>query len=296
MSISGTKIAVIGLGAMGAALARSLLAAGAKVRVWNRSPEKSVAMQKEGAVACPTASEAIDGCFAVVVCLSNYAAWREIAKDETLREKLKGLLLIQLTGGTMTEVQEHAMLIAVSGAELIEGAILCFPEQIGTQGASIIIAGQKDVIEKGDPILRAMSPDITDLGENYTAPVVLGRAVISGMLGFLVGTINGAAICEAGGVPLSAFSAQVATNADLMQSEPLRLVQAIASGDTTETQASLATWAEGHVALLDVARKLEIETSFHNGIKAMFDKSLEHGLGDHDLSAMVQAFRLHSNH
>ena len=291
LKMSDTKVAVIGLGDMGSALARSLLSFGTKLQVWNRSPEKAAFLQKDGAVAADSVSEAIDGCSAVVVCLSNYSAWKQITGDEAVRTRLAGVTVIQLTGGTMSEVQEHAELISACGAHLIEGAILCFPKQIGTDGASIIVAGPQEIVTRNDLILRTMSPSVTYLGDSYAAPVVLGRAAISSMLGFLIGTVNGAAMCNAGGVPLSAFRDQVAKNAELMQSEPLRLIDAIEAGETKDTQASLAVWAEGHAALLNVSKSLGVETLFHDGIRAMFEKAFDQGLGGFDLSAMVQAFR-----
>ena len=93
-----------------------------------------------------------------------------------------------------------------------------------------------------------------------------------------------------GGVPLTAFRDQIVKNAELMQSEPLRLVEAIDAGKTVETQASLAVWGEGQAALLEVCRSLGITTHFHDGIRAMFEKSIEQNLGRHDLSAMFQSF------
>ncbi len=286
-----TKIAVIGLGNMGSALARSLLGGATEIKVWNRSPEKSEALRREGAAAASSVSDAIDGCSVVVVCLSNYAAWTQLTDDETVQAKLEGVTVVQLTGGTMPEVQEHAQLMSACGAQLIEGAILCFPEQIGTDGASIVVAGPKGPIAHNDRILRMMSPNIAYLGENLVAPVVLSRAAISSILGFLIGTINGAAMCKAGGVPLPAFRDQVAENAGLMQSEPLRLIDAITAGYTKDTEASLAVWAEGHEALLDLSQRLGIETLFHDGIRSMFEKAIQQGLGSFDLSAMERSFR-----
>ncbi|MDA5094595.1 NAD(P)-binding domain-containing protein [Aliiroseovarius sp. KMU-50] len=291
MHLSNTNIAFIGLGNMGSALARSLLATKANIRVWNRSPEKAVALQQEGAIVAKSASEVINGCSAIVVCLSNYAAWKQITENETVREKLSGVTVIQLTGATVAEVQQDAELMSTCGAHLIKGAILCLPEQIGTDDASIVVAGPEHIVTGHDAVLKTMSPSITYLGDNYSAPVVLSRAAISSMLGFLMGTINGATMCDVGGVPLSAFRDQVARNAGLMQREPLRLIDAIAAGNTQETQASLAVWGEGHAALLTLSETLGVETLFHDGIRAMFEKALNQGLGEHDLSAMDQAFR-----
>ncbi len=42
-------VTVIGLGAMGSALARALANAGKRVMVWNRSPDKAQAMTAVGA-------------------------------------------------------------------------------------------------------------------------------------------------------------------------------------------------------------------------------------------------------
>jgi 3-hydroxyisobutyrate dehydrogenase len=47
--LTGTQVAVIGIGTMGAAMARRLLAAGATVDVWNRSPEAAEALGALGA-------------------------------------------------------------------------------------------------------------------------------------------------------------------------------------------------------------------------------------------------------
>lgn len=284
------NVAVIGLGDMGSALARSFLSAGTPVNVWNRTAAKAEALAAEGAVACGLASEAMSGCPTVIACLSNYAAWAEITADPQVRAALKGATLIQLTGGTVSEAQANAQAMEDNGTGLIEGAIMCFPTQMGTDRASIICAGPEDLMRRHDRDLRTMSPNLNYLGENYVAPIVLGRASVSSILGFLVGTINGAALCQAAGVPLSAYRAQVEQNAELMQLEPLRILDAIEAGRTDETEASLAVWAEGHRDLLDASQTLGVETRFHDGMKQVFDIGIKLGLGTHDISAMVQAF------
>jgi len=54
-----TDITVVGLGAMGSALARAQLRAGHKLTVWNRDPRKAEPLSAEGAVAAATLPEAI---------------------------------------------------------------------------------------------------------------------------------------------------------------------------------------------------------------------------------------------
>ena len=289
--MSADKVSLIGLGDMGSALARSFLKAGIAPTVWNRSSEKAEPLRKEGAIVASSVAGAFDNCDVVVVCLSNYSAWMQITDDEAVRSAMSGKTIIQLTGGTLAEVDAHARLVASCDADLIEGAILSFPEQIGTDMSSIIVAGPQDLVSANDNVLRTMSPEIRYLGDNYAAPVVLGRAAISSMLSLLIGTINGAALCRAGGVPIAAYRDQIEKNSDLVQSESLRLVNAIAAGTTEETEASLSVWAGGQAAVLNVSENLGVDTRFQDGIKAMFDHAIERGLVQHDLSAMVESFK-----
>jgi len=67
MDASG--VTVIGLGAMGSALARCLVEDGHAVTVWNRTSAKSDAMVELGAVAALSVGDAIAANDVVVVCV-----------------------------------------------------------------------------------------------------------------------------------------------------------------------------------------------------------------------------------
>ncbi len=71
-------ISVIGLGVMGAALARTLLAHGHPVTVWNRSAEKAAPLVEEGATLAATASDAIAASPATIVCIESHSHTRAL--------------------------------------------------------------------------------------------------------------------------------------------------------------------------------------------------------------------------
>ena len=290
MSLDKKRIAVIGLGAMGAALARTLATAGAEVHAWNRTFSKAEALQSVGVIACATATEAITGSDCIIVCVSGYPAWRGIAKHEALEAMLSEKTLIQLTTGTIDEVAAHARWAEQSGARLLDGTIKCFPRQIGTEGASIILAGEEAILPPCRDILETLSPNLSWLGEDFARPVILGRALISRTLGAIFGTIHGAAMCKAGGIPLSHYTEHVQLSHPVVTGELTRICQAIESGDTETTEASLQTWAEGHKALLDVATTLTTATELQNAIQTLFQRARDIGLGEHDIAAMVKVF------
>ena len=71
------RVSVIGLGAMGSGIARTLLEGGFQVSVWNRSHDKMEAMAALGASACRTPNEAIQDSTQIVICLTAYDVWKK---------------------------------------------------------------------------------------------------------------------------------------------------------------------------------------------------------------------------
>src|SRR3979411_577351 len=72
--ISEMRVAFLGLGIMGHAMATNLVKAGHEVTVWNRTPGKMV----EGAGIAPTPAAAAQGAEVVWLCVSDTAAVEHI--------------------------------------------------------------------------------------------------------------------------------------------------------------------------------------------------------------------------
>ena len=290
MNKKNKRVAMIGLGAMGTALAESLLEDKIEIHIWNRSPNKTEALEQKGASTHLKPHNAIELCDLVVICLSNYDAWKVIVDDKKTQTSLKNKTVVQLSTGSMTEVEDNSSVMKNFGAELIEGSILCFPEQIGTERASIILAGKSKLIKCYESILKIMSPKISYLGESITAPVVLANAIMSSVLGFSFGLINGAAFCLNGNVPLEAFKEQTIHNFARMQTEPVRILDAILSNDTISTQASVSTWFDAHKKLLKISDKLGVDKKFHTGLNLILKDTIDKDLGGHDISSIIKTF------
>src|SRR4051794_12395954 len=64
----GPTVALLGTGTMGAAMARTIAAAGLPVRVWNRTPAKAEPLA-DVAVVAPTVVEAVGGADVVLTML-----------------------------------------------------------------------------------------------------------------------------------------------------------------------------------------------------------------------------------
>ena len=72
------KVAVLGTGTMGAAMARNLLKAGHEVSVWNRDPAKTEPLAADGARRAGTPAEAAEGADAVLTMVYDAEAVSEV--------------------------------------------------------------------------------------------------------------------------------------------------------------------------------------------------------------------------
>ena len=132
---------------MGSGIARTFINAGCQVSVWNRSREKVDALVADGAIGCDAPVDALNASPHVVVCVSEYATWSKIIEEHGLQNALAGTCVIQLTGGTMDEVREHETFIKAGGGRIADGAVMCFPQQLGTTDASLLMSGEPNVLE-----------------------------------------------------------------------------------------------------------------------------------------------------
>ncbi|HEX3678180.1 MAG TPA: NAD(P)-binding domain-containing protein, partial [Galbitalea sp.] len=75
------RVAVLGTGTMGAAMAHSLLRSRFKVTVWNRSPEKTKALVDAGARLASDPADAVRDAEIVLTMLFNTAAVLSVAAE-----------------------------------------------------------------------------------------------------------------------------------------------------------------------------------------------------------------------
>ena len=106
-----SSVAFIGLGVMGAPMARHLAAAGHQVTVYNRTPEKSLAwVALYGNRAAPTPREAAEGAEFVMMCVGNDDDVREVVygPDGVLAGAEAGAVLVDHTTASAEVARELA--------------------------------------------------------------------------------------------------------------------------------------------------------------------------------------------
>jgi 3-hydroxyisobutyrate dehydrogenase len=130
------RVAFLGLGRMGVAMARHVLDAGHELVVWNRTPGKGGELVAAGASEAKSPADAAEGADAVVLMLFGPDSVRDVL-PAVVRE---GLLIIDSTTIGPDAAREFGKLAAASGARYVDAPVAgsVGPASEGTLG---VLAG-----------------------------------------------------------------------------------------------------------------------------------------------------------
>src|SRR5688500_2530177 len=103
-TIPHPRVTVIGLGAMGSAVANAFVEQQYPVTGCNRTPQKAYALCGKGAKRAETIAEAIGASTLVVACVLDYPVLRELLTQGVA--SLGGRTVVNLTTGSPTEARE----------------------------------------------------------------------------------------------------------------------------------------------------------------------------------------------
>lgn len=177
-------ITVIGLGAMGRALAGAFLAAGHPTTVWNRSPDKADGLVASGAKRAEHVADALAASELVVVCVLDYGVARQLL--EPVADRLAGRTIVNLSTGSPAEARAISEWVAGHGGAYVDGGIMSEPQTIGQPGAFIVVAGAQEALD-GARAAIAVLGDPVDVGRDPGLAPLNDMALLSGLYGIAAG-------------------------------------------------------------------------------------------------------------
>ncbi len=143
----------IGLGAMGAAMARNLLGGGDTLRVWNRDASKTGPLTAQGATAVEKPVDLSD-CDVVFAMLANDAATRETVLDSGLVDALaKTATFVNCATISISFANDLATRFREAGVAYVAAPVLGRPDAAAAAKLNIIAAGDDAAIARVQPLL-----------------------------------------------------------------------------------------------------------------------------------------------
>jgi 3-hydroxyisobutyrate dehydrogenase-like beta-hydroxyacid dehydrogenase len=281
-----TPVTVLGLGAMGRALAEALVDAGHPTTVWNRSPGRADGLAAPAAVA-PTVGDAVSASPLVVACLLDHASVHEVL--DPVAPQIAGRALVNVTTTTPAQARELAAWAAEHGIDYLDGAIMATPPMIGHAGSALLYSGDATVFDGHRDVLDLWG-ESTYFGPDAGMASLWDLAMLAGMYVMFAGFMHGAAMVGSEGIAAREFAARATPFLAAMTGAFAGIADVLDTGDYA---------GEGHQSLefsdlrdlLQASRDQGVGTEVIAPVQALIERQIAAGHGKEAFERIYEEIR-----
>lgn len=173
--MNSTNVGFVGLGIMGAGMARNLVAAGFDTVVWNRTTNKAESFcENHGAAVAATPVELAAASDVIVVCVSDTPDVEDVLTraDGLLAGAEPGTLIVDCSTISPSVTRDLAARAADQGVAWCDAPVSGGSEGAAEGTLSAMVGGSEEDVARARPVLEAMCAKVTHVG-----PVGSGQAV-----------------------------------------------------------------------------------------------------------------------
>jgi 3-hydroxyisobutyrate dehydrogenase-like beta-hydroxyacid dehydrogenase len=167
MTTAKLSVACLGLGRIGAGIARSVQRAGHRLIVYNRTPEKAKALGASGAEVADSPRDAASRADVVLTCLMDDDSVREnlLGENSILTGMRAGAIHIGTSTVTPKGTAEFAELHARHGTHYLAATFAGHPDHAAAGKLISFVAGPPEIIERARPVLDAYTGRLMVIGD-----------------------------------------------------------------------------------------------------------------------------------
>ena len=288
--MSKPQIAFLGLGIMGAGMARRLLAHGFPLAVFNRNVERAKAFASEGARVASSPSDAVTGAEIIVSMVADDKAsrWLWLDGKGALAGAKPGAVCIECSTLTVGWVRELATAVAAKGCAFIDAPVTGSKMHAASGELTFLVGGSEQALEKARPALAAMSKGIVPLG-----PV--GSGALLKLINNFVAGVQVASLAEAMAmIERSGLDRAKALDVIINGAPGSPLVKTIAARMTAPDYTPnflLHLMAKDLGYAIQEGSKLSVELITAAAALKEFQKAIQAGQGEKDMAAIIEPLR-----
>ena len=279
-------VALVGLGNMGTAVGERLLDAGAELFVYNRSGGRDEALLARGASRLGSAADALQTAAVCVLTLADDTAVEAVAlgSDGVLAGARPATALIEMSTISVAASRRVGEAAAGRGVGYLRAPFSGNPTAIRAGKAVIFVSGPADVETRCDPILRAITPTVHNVGEGEQARVLklALQILIAGTTELLSEAV---VLGEAAGLDRKALLDVV--NQSVVGSPFVEYKSGPLLRDDFSATFTTAMMMKDVDLVLDLARSVEVELPVTEELRSLLDAACEGGHADQDFMALV---------
>jgi len=278
------RIAFLGLGKMGTAIAGRLLASGHAVTVWNRSAGPTEGLKAQGATASASPSGAVGEAEVVMTMLFDDAAHESVLLGDGVLDTMRpGTLHISLATISVALSQRLTAEHLKRGQAFVAAPVFGRPNVAAEGRLCIVTAGEAKALATARPLLEALSRGITVVGtepRQAHAMKLGGNFLISAMIQALC---DGCVYAESQGIDPATFL-DTANNA-MFQSPFYAAYSKVILQPPLTPGATVALGAKDLSLLRESAASQHKRLRLADGLAAVFEEAMADGIAEQDWAA-----------
>jgi 3-hydroxyisobutyrate dehydrogenase-like beta-hydroxyacid dehydrogenase len=284
------RVGFAGLGAMGAGIARRLMASGYTVVGWNRTKAKAQDLIDEGMGWADSPRELAAGVDVLFTMLTNTAAIESTADgpDGVLAGIRPGTVWADISTIAPDASVALAGRVAATGAAFLDCPVSGSPATLAAGQMSVMVGGDRAAYDHVEQVLHAIGPKVTYIGPNGQAiltKVAINLALVASVTAFA----EGVALVEKAGVDRAAVVDAVLKS---VIASPVIGYRAPLLVDDTDVFADVELQQKDLVLAQDLARKLGMAVPLTSATSDMLSAGRSSRQADRDFVVSVhEAYR-----
>jgi 3-hydroxyisobutyrate dehydrogenase-like beta-hydroxyacid dehydrogenase len=279
------RVGFAGLGAMGAGIARRLLAAGHTVVGWNRTKAKAQDLLDDGMGWADTPRELAASVDVLFTMLTNTAAIEATADgpDGVLAGLRPGTVWADISTIAPDASVALAERVAATGAAFLDCPVSGSPATLAAGQMSVMVGGDRAAFDHVSGVLHAIGPKVTYIGPNGQAiltKVAINLALVASVTAFA----EGVALVEKAGVDRAAVVDAVLKS---VIASPVVGYRAPLLVDDTDVFADVELQQKDLVLAQDLARRLGMAVPLTSATSDMLSAARSSRQADRDFVVSV---------
>jgi 3-hydroxyisobutyrate dehydrogenase-like beta-hydroxyacid dehydrogenase len=275
------RIAFLGLGKMGTAIARHLMSAGHGMTVWNRTRASAEPLAKEGAKVAESAAAAVQDADVVFTMLMDDAALEEVLfTGGVLKAMMPGAVHVSLSTISVALSDRLTVMHKTEHLSFVAAPVFGRPNVAEAARLATVVAGEPESVEKVKPLLETFSRSVTVVSEKASAAHALklgGNFLITAMIASLSESM---VFAEALGIEPGLFAETV--NGALFQSPFYDAYQKLILNPPKPPGGTVGLGEKDMRLFREAAEGAKVKTPLADEFKAHFDRAIASGMRDTD--------------
>lgn len=281
-------VALLGVGALGTAVAGALLDAARPTTVWNRSPGRDDALVARGATRAAAVIDAVAASDILIMTVTDHDAVREALDPAS--HALRDRTIVNLTSGTPEQARTTATWARTTGAEYLDGAAMSGTRLIGTPEAVFLYSGSQRAFARAEATLAGLG-GATYLGTDPALGSLYDSALLTVNMGLLSGFYQAVALVGTAGVGAAAFAPIVTGYLPFATGLLAQHAGQIDDGRYPPDDGSVEVLEAAMDHVVATSRRHGLGADVPEGIRRLLERAVAAGHGGQGVASLVEMIR-----